>query len=1788
MNRVHSNITFVTLALLGFILLSLSVFKLSREFPSKSSLGIGLVKHLKEERINAENSYSHEHLSKSTNQPIITENCNSFGSAETRYLGCQNIETVFEDGLYYLQSDELKIRVLDSKNSKLNILGNVVGGASRVSDDDNIWGKKNFIRIIQIPSIDDSWEDNNLDLSNFKIVLVQDNVVFKELDFKQYPYSFSGNLPLGKNNQLLLIEEDNLNKDDTLVNVIINENSTQIVEGGSVIKLKIVEDFDPAVDAYAAMLLAKKVYKEEFNKDISEVGGDYLTVSVNLFETNEYHQSCSGGACWKPKNKKAHVTNENLEVYGFRPLTTLDIISHELTHGLLQELIGEPDFGFEEEGAIHESLADIFGTAIEFYATPNDFDWGIGEDIYDKNDSLRSLKDPSAKEGALYYEESYWDTMGIYQKGGVLSYWFYLIAQPEGKVTIGTNFKNQNYKVKAIGFDKAIKFVYHTLSNYSRNSINFNKLYEATTSTSETYFDKESDINAIADAWYAVGDFGTGSGVNPCKDTYEPNQGTNEASTIFSNLAESPIMEKKNSYIFTPFDQDWYKLILENAGALSVNLNNLPNDYNLELLNSEAQLIGSSFQTGELPEQVSYVYNGENATTLYIKITGASGASNGCVPYTLGIDWMPKEAGGEGICTPPIAKVSSSLGDNPIIQQGQSINLSASGGATYSWSPTIGLSSATGQNVTATPSSPITYTVKVTNSAGCSSTAKITVDVRQTIQAPLNDESCGAVLIPMTKECTFFTVDNRNATTTANPPVINCDGLTEGDVWFSFIAPPSGEVKIESRSGPIINDAWAVVYSGSSCQNLSLFTCVKNSSSAGNFMPAKELTGLNPGAKYWIRTGDFNNNHFGTYGICVYDPVVSPPPPPPSDCDKVSCRKPGKPEAAWSPIVNSLIVSWDPVDNADYYLVRIEDRDDNIWVRRSIIANNAPTLIGFDKLEPDTRYYIEVIAVCGACSSNPSSSATYTTEDKPQTVDCDDLDIEAVNLEIITEDFIVPGDEVTIEFDILNQGREQIRQTKAFVWLSPDNNFGDKDDRFIDMIDISPLAPRERRRNISYTFKLFEGLDDDDYYIFVQADSEKRLPCEEHYNNNVDKEQLKLYEKPVVPCKYDIDVKSQRLLTSNPHNPADVVTIQFTVENDGDLAFDATVTRVWLSTNSFLDEEDQFLGEVSISGIKPNESRDNIQVSFQLNEELSSGNYNIIIQADAVGNLPCEDRTGNNTERLAITIENNDPCTIDTASPIISNCPDNISVTKTDASVLWTPPAVFDECSSVVLTATHNPTTTFPVGTTTVIYTATDETGNESKCSFTITVEDIIDCNQKISINPTVRDVCGFSGEISINASGGLPPYTYEWNTGATTAVIRPQIGEYTVTVTDANDCSASETILLNSGIGFSAEVESIDSADCSGKNGTVFINNGPICINALPVNVTVSISKENDNDFFYINEFDSPSTIKIDSLSEGNYAALLVAAHGFQSIINFTIPKKLDCEARIVNGFVQTWRETPVTNANILVDDLASDLTDTKGGFSMQYHTGVQLKVTKDSPITEGITISDLILVQLHILNKTPFQEPWQFLAADANGNGEITIADLLLIHRVLLNHNKDWGNGVPIWRFIDDQTEFTTDNPLNEPWNEYILMTEGRTSAHFIAVKTGDVNNSWLPEGLLHSRNRESIPEISDSIWNAALYALEENVGIDPTPYLRSIEATPTFEFYPNPTNDDLFIICKPGRNQSQLIITDLLGKVIYKQKKPNGKIRISKEIFPSKGVYLILLFDGKKHKTKKLVVN
>ena len=202
----------------------------------------------------------------------------------------------------------------------------------------------------------------------------------------------------------------------------------------------------------------------------------------------------------------------------YGPLVALDIVGHEITHGVV-EYTANLVYSYES-GALNESFADIFGESVENFATGTN-DWYMGTDIgIGGSGALRSMSNPNAFGDPDTYQGTNWHTAssdngGVHINSGVQNKWFYILTTGES----GTNDVGSSYSVSGIGMTKAAAIAYRNLSVYlSRNSQYSDARAGAIQSAIDLYGADSPEVIATTDAWYAVGvgaAYSGGGGGNP-------------------------------------------------------------------------------------------------------------------------------------------------------------------------------------------------------------------------------------------------------------------------------------------------------------------------------------------------------------------------------------------------------------------------------------------------------------------------------------------------------------------------------------------------------------------------------------------------------------------------------------------------------------------------------------------------------------------------------------------------------------------------------------------------------------------------------------------------------------------------------------------------------------------------------------------------------------------------------------------------------------------------------------------------------------------------------------------------------------------------------------------------------------------------------------------------------------------------------------------------------------------------------------------------------------------------
>ena len=252
-----------------------------------------------------------------------------------------------------------------------------------------------------------------------------------------------------------------------------------------------------ATDAHFSTMSTYDYYMNVHNRNSIDNHGFALWSYVHFNLVPYYGNNIN--AFW---NGECMTYGDGAPSQGIYPLTTIDICGHEITHGLT-EFTANLTYAYES-GALNEAYSDIFGTAIEFYATPEDANWTMGEKM---GMIIRDMQNPKAYGQPNTYHGQHWyngsgDQGGVHTNSGVLNYWFYLLCEGGS----GTNDLGNAYQVQGIGMEKAEQLAFKTLTEYLTPSSKYiDACNYSLIAASELFEGCSPEIQSAGDAFYAVG-----------------------------------------------------------------------------------------------------------------------------------------------------------------------------------------------------------------------------------------------------------------------------------------------------------------------------------------------------------------------------------------------------------------------------------------------------------------------------------------------------------------------------------------------------------------------------------------------------------------------------------------------------------------------------------------------------------------------------------------------------------------------------------------------------------------------------------------------------------------------------------------------------------------------------------------------------------------------------------------------------------------------------------------------------------------------------------------------------------------------------------------------------------------------------------------------------------------------------------------------------------------------------------------------------------------------------------
>lgn len=237
------------------------------------------------------------------------------------------------------------------------------------------------------------------------------------------------------------------------------------------------------------------------------------TAAYDYFFNTHNHKSYDGNG--SPINSYVNVDigpNPNAFWGGFmvisKPvngilLSTLDIVSHEISHGVSSTSAGFQNSG--ETGALGEAYSDMFGSLIEKLMYPNypdSLNYQTGEQF---SEFGRDFINPETFNNPRYYKGKNWDASNqdVHKNGNVHSHWMYLVSEGDANYT---NEKNENFNIKGIGREKVGEIIFRALTLYLTPKSGYQESMLYTIQAAKDLYGACSDeVKTIKTAWKAVG-----------------------------------------------------------------------------------------------------------------------------------------------------------------------------------------------------------------------------------------------------------------------------------------------------------------------------------------------------------------------------------------------------------------------------------------------------------------------------------------------------------------------------------------------------------------------------------------------------------------------------------------------------------------------------------------------------------------------------------------------------------------------------------------------------------------------------------------------------------------------------------------------------------------------------------------------------------------------------------------------------------------------------------------------------------------------------------------------------------------------------------------------------------------------------------------------------------------------------------------------------------------------------------------------------------------------------------
>jgi len=267
----------------------------------------------------------------------------------------------------------------------------------------------------------------------------------------------------------------------------------------------------------------------------------------------------------------------------FHPLVSLDIVSHEVSHGFTQQ--NSDLLYFDQSGGINESFSDMAGETAEYFLR-GQTDWLSGADISKVAPALRYFETPSLDGYSIDNASDFFYGMDVHFSSGVFNRAFYFLSNTEGwdprkAFEIMLN-ANQNYWVNSTDFIDGACGAINSAIDLSYNAVDVINAFQIVGIQCDNIQFIDTDADLMDDNWEIIYGLNPNSADDASLDLdqdglsnleeYLANTYPNNADSDNDGLSD---FDELNTYFTQPINSDSDADIMPDGWEVSFALNPL-------------------------------------------------------------------------------------------------------------------------------------------------------------------------------------------------------------------------------------------------------------------------------------------------------------------------------------------------------------------------------------------------------------------------------------------------------------------------------------------------------------------------------------------------------------------------------------------------------------------------------------------------------------------------------------------------------------------------------------------------------------------------------------------------------------------------------------------------------------------------------------------------------------------------------------------------------------------------------------------------------------------------------------------------------------------------------------------------------------------------------------------------------------------------------------------------------------------------------------------------------------